>query len=127
MKEFFSKKRNWMVVALLFIFLLLFIFFIIYFIIPSFNDNNYGNRLDNESKYKIETKVVNSVKSEVSNEEGVKEVTYHKAGRVLNFTIALEKDTSLDNAKKYADKVIEKLTNKNKEYYDVQIFLDGEL
>ena len=126
MKSFFSKKRNWMVAALLFIFLLLIIFFIIYFIIPSFNDNNYGSRLDNENKYKIQTKVVNEIKSEVSKEEGVKEITYHKAGRVLNFTISFEKEMELDQAKKYADKVTEKLSDKNKEYYDVQVFLDAE-
>lgn len=101
-------------------------FFIIVFIMPSLGENNYGHRLDDENKYKIESKVVDEIKDEISSKDGVNKVTYHKEGRVLNFTIKVENDVVLDTSKKLAEEIIGKIGEKNLEYYDVQIFLDAD-
>ena len=102
------------------------VFFIIYFIMPSIGDNNYGERLKDESKYKVTAKTIDDIKDTVSKLDGVSKVTYHKEGRVLNFTIELEDGVVLDTGKNYAGEIISKLSEKNLKYYDVQVFLDSE-
>lgn len=101
-------------------------FFIIVFIMPSLGENNYGHRLDDESKYKLEKNVVDDIKSEISSKDGVNKVTYNKEGRILNFTIKVENDVVLDTSKKLAEEIISKIDKKSLKYYDVQIFLDAD-
>lgn len=101
-------------------------FFIMVFIMPSLGENNYGHRLDDESKYKIEKNTVDDIKSEISSKDGVNKVTYNKEGKILNFTIKVENDVVLDTSKKLAEEIISKIDKNSLKYYDVQIFLDAD-
>ena len=125
MKKFLSKHKAIWIIAIILILLAL-IIGLIFMIAPPISGNNYGDRLDDESKYKISSKTVDEIKSKIGDIDDVKKVTYHKAGRVLNFTIDLEDGVVLDTAKKHADELISKLDEKNLKYYDIQIFLNGK-
>lgn len=105
---------------------LILVFFIIFFIVPAFGSNNYGHRLDDEDQYKISSSNIDEIKDSVNSKEGVNKVTYHKEGRVLNFTIELEDNVALDTAKTYAKEITNKISKKNLKYYDVQIFLNSK-
>lgn len=107
-------------------FLVLILVFFIFIVFPPLGNNNYGNRLDNESNYKVSNSKIDDIKDTISKEDGVNKITYHKEGRVLNFTIKLEDGIVLDTAKKYAEEITSKLSKKNLKYYDVQVFLDGK-
>lgn len=124
--KFMSKYKLISIILGGLLFGIILVFFIIYFIMPSIGDNNYGERLKDESKYKITSKQVDKVKDEVSELDGVKKVTYHKEGRVLNFTIELEDGVVIDTAKNYAGEIISRLSEKNLKYYDIQVFLDSK-
>ena len=126
MKEFIhNHKKGCMIGGGLFFGILL-VFFIIFFVVPAFGDNNYGPRLDDEDKYKISSSTINDIKDTVGSKDGVTKVTYHKEGRILNFTIKLEDSVKLDTAKTYAKEVTDKISKKNLKYYDVQVFLDSK-
>lgn len=124
--KFLGKYKLISIIAGGLLFGVVLVFFIIYFIMPSIGDNNYGDRLKDESKYKISSNKVADIKDEISKLDGVKKVTYHKEGRVLNFTIELEDGVVIDTGKNYAGEIVSKLSEKNLKYYDVQVFLDSE-
>jgi len=119
-----NHKRECLLGGVVFIMLILVL--LIFIIVPPISDNNYGDRLKGESKYKITNNKVNEIKNTISKEDGVDKVDYHKEGKVLNFTIKLEEGVVLDTGKKYADELISKLDKKNLKFYDIQIFLDGK-
>lgn len=124
-KKFISAHKPACIIGGIVLILLL-IILLIFMIAPPIGDNNYGDRLKHESKYKVSNSTIDEIKDTISKEDGVDKITYHKEGRVLNFTVNLEDGVVLDTAKGYASKIIETLKEKNLKYYDVQIFLDGE-
>ena len=123
-KEIISSHKNTFIIGVI-VFFILILLALLLIIAPPISENNYGKRLVDESKYKVSSTKIDEIKDTISKEDGVAKVTYHKEGRVLNFTIELEDGVVLDTAKKYAEEVVNKLSDKNKKYYDVQIFLDG--
>ena len=125
MKNFLSNHKGLFIIGVIVLFLVL-IIGLIFVVAPPISGNNYGDRLDGESKYKVSSSTIDDIKSSIGDSDGVKKVTYHKEGRVLNFTISLEDGVVLDTAKKYAEDIIGKLSEKNLKYYDVQVFLDGK-
>lgn len=124
-KKFVNTHKRECIIGGIILFIL-FILMLIFIIAPPIGENNYGNRLEKENKYKISSNTINDIKDTVSKEDGVNKVIYHKEGRILNFTIELDDDIVLDSAKKYADIVIDKLSKKNLKYYDVQVFLNSD-
>ncbi len=124
-KKFFHKHKKGCIIGSSLFFGILLILFIIFFVVPAFGDNNYGHRLDDEDKYKVSSSTVDNIKETVGSKDGVLKITYHKEGRILNFTVKLEDNVSLDTAKTYAELVADKLSKKNLKYYDVQIFFDS--
>lgn len=124
MKKFFSDHKKICIIGGIILFLVL-IVALIFVIAPPISSNNYGDRLDGESKYKVSSSTIDDIKSSVGEADGVKKVSYRKEGRILNFTISVEDGVVLDSAKKYADDIISGLDEKNLKYYDVQVFLDG--
>ncbi|MCI9084341.1 MAG: DNA polymerase epsilon catalytic subunit A [Bacilli bacterium] len=126
MKKFINEHKKGCIIAVVALFVLLTAFFTIFFIIPSFGGNNYGHRLGGIENHKITNNVVNDIKDSITSKEGVSKVTYHNEGRILNFTITIDSNTKLEDAKGYAELVIKGISKKNLKYYDVQIFLDAK-
>ena len=52
-------------------------------------------------------------------------MTYHNEGRILNFTITVN-GVEQDKAKEYANLILEGISKKNLNYYDIQVFLDSD-
>ena len=126
MTEFLKEHKKGVIIGICVFIALLIFFFIIYFVMPSFSSNKYGNRLDKEAKYKVVNSKIDEIKDMVKEEDGVTKVTYHKEGRILNFIINFDDGYNLDSAKTIGAKVIESLSDKNKKYYDIQIFLNSD-
>lgn len=125
-QSFINKHKKGCIIGVIVFFLILIVFFTIFFVIPSFGNNNYGNRLDGIEEHKISSSTVDKIKDEIKSKEGVTKVTYHNEGRILNFTITVDGNTKLDTAKEYAEEVIKGISKKNLKYYDVQVFLDSD-
>ena len=125
MKKFLSNHKSIWIFGVI-ILLVILVLALVFMIAPPLKGNNYGHRLDDESKYKVSSSTINDIKSKIGDSDDVKKITYHKEGRVLNFTITLEDGVVLDTAKKHAEEIISKLSEKNLKYYDIQVFLDGK-
>ncbi len=126
MKDFFkTHKKQCMIggIAFLVIFFLIIIWL---FIIPVFSNNKYGDRLDGIDKHKISSDTVNDIESSLKGNDKVKDVTYNNEGRILNFIITVSNDMSADDAKKLGDTILDKISDDDKEYYDIQILIDTE-
>lgn len=105
---------------------ILIVFFTIYFVVPSFGNNNYGDRLDGIEKHKVSSTTISDIKSDIKEFDGVTSVSYHIEGRILNFTIETDGTVSYDDSKGYAKPILDKLSKKNQSYYDVQVFLTSK-
>ncbi|MBR2832939.1 MAG: hypothetical protein IKE75_00610 [Bacilli bacterium] len=125
MKNFLNEHKKACIIGGIILFLIL-ILALVFVIAPPISGDNYGDRLNNEKKYKVSSNVIDEIKSSVGTADGVNKITYHKEGRILNFTISVKEGVVLDTSKKYAEDIIGKLDEKNLTYYDVQVFLDGK-
>ena len=61
--KFLGKYKLMSIIAGGLLFGIVLVFFIIYFVMPSIGDNNYGERLKDESKYKITSKQIDKIKA----------------------------------------------------------------
>ena len=85
---------------------------------PDESKNLYGERLDGIEEVTVTEEQNTKIKDTLLSTTGVKNVTYHLSGRILNYIISLEDDVAIDVAKTLANKVIEQLSDEQKNYFD---------
>ena len=88
------------------------------------NEAIYGSRLDGIDKVKISSDQKSKAESKVK--DGVKSVKVRVTGRTVNSLIVTNDDTSIEDAKKLADPILEEFTDEQKKYYDFQFLIDNE-
>ena len=126
MKNFFkTHKKQCMIggIAFLVIFFLILIWL---FIVPVFSNNKYGDRLDGIEDHKISSDTVKDIENSLKENDKVTDVTYNNEGRILDFIITVSNDMSTEDAKKLGDTILDKISDDDKKYYDIQILIDTE-
>ena len=126
MKNFFkTHKKQCMIggIAFLVIFFLILIWL---FIVPVFSNNKYGDRLDGIKDHKISSDTVKDIENSLKDNDKVTDVTYNNEGRILDFIITVSNDMSTEDAKKLGDTILDKISDDDKKYYDIQILIDTE-
>ena len=126
MKNFFkTHKKQCMIggIAFLVIFFLILIWL---FIVPVFSNNKYGDRLDGIEDHKISSDTVKDIENSLKENDKVTDVTYNNEGRILDFIITVSNDMSTEDAKKLGDTILDKTSDDDKKYYDIQILIDTE-
>lgn len=126
MKNFFkTHKKQCMIggIAFLVIFFLILIWL---FIVPVFSNNKYGDRLDGIKEHKISSDTVKDIENSLKENDKVTDVTYNNEGRILDFIITVSNDMSTEDAKKLGDTILDKISDDDKKYYDIQILIDTE-
>ena len=88
--------------------------------------DEYGSRLKNIEKYKIEENKINELKDTISKNDGVVSVNYLLTGRLIDITIVVKDDVERDISKGYAGKVLDYFTEEQKGYYDIQVLIKSE-
>lgn len=86
----------------------------------------YGTRLEGIEKLKITNEKKSEITENIEKENKTKKVSVTTQGKIINVEITLNDDTSRDDAKKLADKITEKLSEDEKKFYDVQVFIEKE-
>ena len=84
----------------------------------------YGTRLDGRNKVEITSDKKNDIKEELSASAPTVEVRV--AGRIVYIIAKVNGDVSLEAAKELGNKVLEKFSDKEKEYYDIQILIEND-
>ena len=126
MKNFFkTHKKQCMIggIAFLVIFFLILIWL---FIVPVFSNNKYGDRLDGIEDHKISSDTVKDIENSLKENDKVTDVTYNNEGRILDFIITVSNDMSTEDAKKLWDTILDKISDDDKKYYDIQILIGTE-
>ncbi len=118
----FVKRNKGTIIAIV-IFLVILVFFVQVFNMFMSNDEKalYGNRLDGKEAVSISSDNIKKIKQALKDE--TKKCEVEEQGRILNVIITVNDDANLDSAKNLASKVLEQLKDKQKKYYDIQVFI----
>lgn len=120
----YIKEHKVVVAAVIFMFIIIALAFIVKATFFTNSKNAvYGNRLDGIEKVKISTTQKDDIIENLNSDSAVKKSTYKLQGKIINVTIVVNDDVGKDTAKSLAGKVLEKLKDKQKKYYDIQIFV----
>ena len=122
----FIKKKK-LLILLLILVILLVVFTIK--VVTIFTDNEegaiYGERLKGSKSVSVDvSKATDTVKAKVG--EDVKSVSIRKQGRILNVIITVNDDKTRDDSKTIAKNAVGELSDKVKEYYDIQVFVNKD-
>ncbi len=126
MKNIMKKHKKKVMIGIVIFTLILLLSMMWLFILPSFNGNKYGNRLKDESKHKVSSKVISKIKDKAKENDSVIKISYHKEGRVLNFTINVDSNFGTNQAKEFANNILSEISEENQKYYDIQFFIDSD-
>lgn len=122
--EFIKKHKFYIIGGIIFVIIMAFaIYGVCELVLPNSGKNIYGNRLEGIEAVKVSDDTVRRIKQELEDSEKVNTVTYHLSGRILNFSIDVKKDTDLITSVSFADKLLEFLSEEQKKYFDIQVFL----
>ncbi|MBR3363238.1 MAG: hypothetical protein IKG40_04915 [Bacilli bacterium] len=120
-----KKYRKQIKIGLIVLFILLIISMVWLFIVPSFRTNKYGDRLKEINKHKITKEVIDKIKDKSSSNDSVLKIDYHKEGRILNFTVTVDSNFGVDQAKEFINGMIGEIIEDDQKYYDIQVFVDS--
>lgn len=126
MKKVTKFIKNHKLLILLGILLLLFLVFCVKIVLTFTRSDEvvlYGNRLDGAptetiDKNKMSKKITEKIESDATKAE------VRVQGRIINIIITLKDDTSRDKGKELAKNAIDEFSDKEKEYYDFQVFVN---
>lgn len=120
-----KKYRKQIKIGLIVVFVILIISMIWLFIVPSFKSNKYGDRLKEINKHNISKDVISKIKDKASSNDSVLKIDYHKEGRILNFTVTVDSNFGLDQAKEFVNGMIGEIGEDDRKYYDIQVLIDS--
>ncbi|MBP3800340.1 MAG: hypothetical protein ILA19_05110 [Bacilli bacterium] len=123
MKEVFMKKKK-IIIALFILIIMVFGLCIAYEKIFANNNGKYGNRLEGIEKVSIKAKQKKEIKKNIESLKISSKVELYLTGRIVKVIVTVKDDTGLDKAKETYAKLVEKLTDEQKKYFDIQVFLN---
>ncbi|MEI3530215.1 MAG: hypothetical protein V8Q75_03965 [Bacilli bacterium] len=123
MKVFFKKHKKVIIIIGIVLVVLIALMGIISLVAPDYRKSLYGDRLDDVKEHKIDSKKIDAIKKEVKALDYASDITYDLKGKIMNFVITVNKDTSLENAKKTGTTILNGLDKNEKDNYDIQVFL----
>lgn len=81
----------------------------------------YGDRL--VGKVEVSKDTYTQLESKLKENERVESVSVRENGRLINISVTVLNDTSLEDAKSVTDGIVDLFTDNQKGYYDFQIFI----
>ena len=123
MKRVFKKKRK-IIIALLILIVMVIGLCIAYDKIFANNSGKYGNRLEGIEKVNVKPKQKKEIKKNIESLEISSKVEVYLTGRIVKTVATIKDDVELDKAKEIYTKLMEKLTDEQKKYFDIQVFLN---
>ena len=121
----FIKKHIYAILGIsaVIVVLMLALISIIGFLYPDDKKDLYGNRLDGMDSVKLSDDKMNHAIQEVEKTGKIESMTYNRKGRIINFHIDVKKEIDVVTAKAFSDVILKNFSEKEKTYYDIQIFI----
>ena len=120
-----KKYRKQIKIGIIALLVIMCLSILLLFIFPSFRTNKYGDRLKGIEKHKISKETVSKIKDKASSNDSVVKIDYHKEGRILNFTITVDSNFGVDQAKEFANGLLGEIKEDDQKYYDIQFYVDS--
>ena len=88
------------------------------------NESVYGDRLDNAPE--LDNAVIEQIKNKITDTGLIEEVKYETNVAVMKFFISVKDSTKLEDAQKLSDIILETLSTKVINFYDIEVYLTNE-
>lgn len=82
-----------------------------------------SNRLEGIENYKLTKTEINDVKDELKKIESVDSIDVYTNVKIIKILVNLKDDVEFDTIKDVSNKSIEKISEKNREFYDIEIYV----
>lgn len=122
MMKFIKKNKLAVIGCVIVILLIVLAFQLKEIFAPEVGSAIYGNRLDGIDSVKIKQDTLNRIEENLK-DDSVSKVTSRISGRTVEIVITVNSDVSIDTAKEYGNKSLQPFSEKEKKYYDFQIFV----
>lgn len=129
MKSFFKDLKNnqyTLIGIIAFVILIIAGFMLYRFLFPNIGSPVYGNRLDGIEEVKITATELTKLESTLKENKIVKNVSTNIKGKIFNVIITVADGTKATDAKNLTSIIVDGIEQKQKEYYDIQVFLKNE-
>lgn len=127
MKEIlkFIKKNSRLIVGIVIVvFLVIIAIMAKNFFFPDDAEAYYGTRLEGIDKVKITDKKKEELKEHFK--DSSESITVRLQGRIIYLDVKVKEGVSVDTARELANKTLEKLSDDEKAYYDVQFIISND-
>ena len=121
MIKLLKKKKFTIIVVVLFVGCMFGVSVLKDLFFPNEGKAIYGERLVGKVEVKKET--YDQLKEKVQSNEKVESVDVRESGRLINITVTVLNDTSLEDAKAVTNGITDLFTDSQKGYYDFQVFV----
>lgn len=120
----FIRKNKFVIITIgVFLILVVLGFQIATMFFPEEGTALYGDRLDGIEEVELSNSKLTKIESNLKSDGAVKEADVSVAGKIVEVIITVQDDTSVDTAKALNTKVLDSLSNKEKKFYDIQVFV----
>ena len=121
----FLKNHSRLIVGIIIVIFIIIIGIIVKnFFFPDDATAYYGTRLEGIDKVKISDKKKESLKEAFK--DSSKSINIRLAGRIIYVDVTVNEGVSVDTARDLSNKTLEKLSDEEKGYYDVQFMIANE-
>ncbi len=119
--SFFKRNKATIIAIVIFLVVLVFVVQMFNIFLSSDEKGVYGKRLEGREEVRITSKYMTKIEKALK--EQTKKVKVEEQGRILNVIITAKDDANLESAKSLGATVLEQLEDKQKKYYDIQVFI----
>ena len=117
-----NKKIKYILIVVSILVVIALLVFLALKILFPMKGNKYGTRLDGIENVPIEENTIQSMKDSIQANPNVSNVEYHLSGRTINIMFTVS-ELALTDAKAISNVVLDNLSDAQKQFYDIQIFI----
>ncbi|MDD4547233.1 MAG: hypothetical protein PHI05_00565 [Bacilli bacterium] len=126
--EFIKKHKLKIILVVVFLILIIFAYIgVKELLYPDTRKDLYGSRLDGMEQFNVDDNRLKEEVKELSKDEKIEKIDSHLSGRTINYTIHIKGDLDLITSKSFGDKILEKFSDEEKQYFDFQLFIVNDV
>ena len=121
-----KKKNSKLIKYFIIIIIVLLVLISIIMIYKNLFANSDGNRYAGIENYKLSNDEINAVTENLNELENIDNIDIYVNSKIIKIFIKLTDDVNFDKVKDISNQALNDFSEKNLEYYDVEIFVDSK-
>lgn len=119
----FIKKNKFVILAIgIFLIVIILAFQVVSMFFPEEGKALYGERLDGIEEVTISNDKLKKIESDLTSDATVKKANAKVSGKIIEVIITVQDDATVDATKALTTRITDLLSNKEKKFYDIQLF-----